>query len=107
MAKRRPSGDGMVRKRDDGRWEGRIVVGHKENGGHTVSCFRFESMDFAFALNNQSNGNRLYTSCRKRRFHFSPKYRRQFKTYDTVQNTSCLLCIHEVNVNITWLFDCF
>ena len=32
MAKRRPSGDGMVRKRNDGRWEGRIVVGHKENG---------------------------------------------------------------------------
>ena len=32
MAKRRPSNDGMVRKRDDGRWEGRIVVGHKENG---------------------------------------------------------------------------
>ena len=22
----------MIRKRDDGRWEGRIVVGHKENG---------------------------------------------------------------------------
>ena len=32
MSKRRPSGDGMVRKREDGRWEGRIVVGHKENG---------------------------------------------------------------------------
>ena len=32
MGKRRPSGDGMVRKREDGRWEGRIVVGHKENG---------------------------------------------------------------------------
>ena len=32
MGKRRPSGDGMVRKRDDGRWEGRIVVGHKVNG---------------------------------------------------------------------------
>ncbi len=31
MAKRRPSGDGLVRQRDDGRWEGRIVVGHKEN----------------------------------------------------------------------------
>ena len=31
MAKRRPSGDGMIRKRPDGRWEGRIVVGHKEN----------------------------------------------------------------------------
>ena len=28
MTKRRPNGDGMVRKRTDGRWEGRIVVGH-------------------------------------------------------------------------------
>ena len=26
MSKRRPSGDGMVRKKDDGRWEGRIVI---------------------------------------------------------------------------------
>ena len=32
MAKRRPAGDGMVRKRDDGRWEGRIVIGHREHG---------------------------------------------------------------------------
>lgn len=31
MAKRRPSGDGMVRKRDDGRWEGRIVIGHNDD----------------------------------------------------------------------------
>ena len=32
MAKKRPNGDGLVRKRADGRWEGRIVVGHKEDG---------------------------------------------------------------------------
>ena len=38
MAKRRPSGDGMVRKREDGRWEGRIVIGHKGNGD---SIFRY------------------------------------------------------------------
>ena len=38
MAKRRPSGNGMVRKRGDGRWEGRIVVGHKENGGSIFRC---------------------------------------------------------------------
>ena len=40
MSKRRPSGDGMVRKREDGRWEGRIVVGHKSNGD---SIFRYIS----------------------------------------------------------------
>ena len=32
MAKRRPKGDGMVRKRKDGRWESRIVIGHKADG---------------------------------------------------------------------------
>ena len=32
MANKRPDGDGLVRKRRDGRWEGRIVVGHKANG---------------------------------------------------------------------------
>jgi len=42
MAKRRPSGDGMVRKREDGRWEGRIVVGHKGNGD---SIFRYVYAD--------------------------------------------------------------
>ena len=40
MAKRRPSGDGLVRQRDDGRWEGRIVIGHKDNGD---SIFRYMS----------------------------------------------------------------
>ena len=32
MAKKRPSGDGLVRKRGDGRWEARIVVGQKSDG---------------------------------------------------------------------------
>ena len=40
IGKRRPAGDGMVRKREDGRWEGRIVVGHKKNGD---SIFRYLS----------------------------------------------------------------
>jgi hypothetical protein len=29
---RRPQGDGTIRKREDGRWEGRIIIGHKNNG---------------------------------------------------------------------------
>lgn len=40
MPRRRPNGDGMVRKREDGRWEGRIVVGHKNNG---APIFRYLS----------------------------------------------------------------
>lgn len=32
MAKRRASGEGSIRKRNDGRWEGRYVAGHTEEG---------------------------------------------------------------------------
>ena len=32
MAKRRASGEGNIRKRSDGRWEGRYVAGHDKNG---------------------------------------------------------------------------
>lgn len=42
MRKRRPSKDGMVRKRKHGRREGRIVIGHKENGD---SIFRYIHAD--------------------------------------------------------------
>ena len=38
MTKKRANGEGNIRKRKDGRWEGRIVVGHKDNGD---SIFRY------------------------------------------------------------------
>lgn len=55
MGKRRPSGDGMVRKREDGRWEGRIVVGHKENGD---PIFRYLSAGSQKALVERLNRER-------------------------------------------------
>ena len=33
MAKKRANGDGSIRKRKDGRWEGRYVVGHDPVSG--------------------------------------------------------------------------
>ena len=32
MAKKRKAGDGTLRLRKDGRWEGRYVIGYDENG---------------------------------------------------------------------------
>ena len=32
MAKQRPDGDGLIRKRADGRWEGRVVIDYDEKG---------------------------------------------------------------------------
>ena len=34
MAKKRKSGEGTLRKRADGRWEGRVVVGYDENNNY-------------------------------------------------------------------------
>ena len=54
MAKRRPSGDGLVRKRSDGRWEGRIVVGHKEDGSPIFrSVFARTQKEVMRKLHNQ------------------------------------------------------
>ncbi len=51
MGKRRPSGDGMVRKRENSRWEGRIVIGHRENGD---SIFRYIYADSQRSLRPNS-----------------------------------------------------
>ena len=32
MANKRPDGGGLVRKRSDGRWEARVVIGYDDNG---------------------------------------------------------------------------
>lgn len=32
MARKRKAGDGSVRQRKDGRWEGRVVIGYDDNG---------------------------------------------------------------------------
>ena len=32
MAKKRKQGSGTLRKRADGRWEGRVVIGYDDNG---------------------------------------------------------------------------
>ena len=41
----------MVRKREDGRWEGRIVIGHKENGD---SIFRYIYADIGVQTDRKS-----------------------------------------------------
>lgn len=54
MAKKRPSGDGLVRKRSDGHWEGRIVAGHKEDGKPIFrSVFAKSQRELMDKLHNQ------------------------------------------------------
>ncbi|MBQ9719189.1 MAG: site-specific integrase [Oscillospiraceae bacterium] len=53
MAKRRPSGDGMVRKLKRGLWEGRIVVGHKNDGS---PIFKYAYANTQSAISDKLRG---------------------------------------------------
>ena len=56
MAKKRANGEGSIRKRSDGRWEGRYTVGYDENGkvntAHTTNLVPFTVCMKGIELNN-------------------------------------------------------
>ena len=54
MPKRRANGDGTLRKRDDGRWEGRIVIGTKKNGQTLYKGFTNKSQKEVLSQMNLS-----------------------------------------------------
>ncbi len=57
MPKRRASGDGTLRKREDGRWEGRLVVGTKKNGLPLYKCFLSKSQKEVLARMDEYKEN--------------------------------------------------
>ena len=67
-----------------------VGVRHKEYGCNPVGSFAFECLYFTFAFYDQADSYRLYTSGRESGFYFFPQYRRKFKTYDTIEDTSSL-----------------
>ena len=64
-----------------------------------------ECENLPFAVHDQAQSYGLYTSCRKLRLDLSPEYRRQFESYKTVENSTCLLGIDQIHVDLAWVFD--
>ncbi len=54
MAKRRANREGSIRKRSDGRWEGRYTAGRDPNTGN-INQVIFSAM--AFAIDNRPCGD--------------------------------------------------
>ena len=57
MSKRRASGDGTLRKREDGRWEGRLIIGTKKNGQPLFKCFLHKSQKEVLARMDEYKEN--------------------------------------------------
>ena len=66
----------------------------------------YKSIDFLFSFHDQFECHRLNSSCG-----FGTDFGfEQFgktETNDTVQNSSCLLRMHQIHINGTWLCKCF
>ena len=57
MARKRKAGDGTVRQRKDGRWEGRIVIGYDDNGYPKTKMFSLKRR--RSALKNSKSSRRI------------------------------------------------
>src|SRR5690606_41326498 len=59
---------------------------------------------FAFAINHEAYGNRLYSSCRETGLYLLPEYWRKFIAYEAVKHAPCLLGIHKVDIDASAVF---
>ena len=82
-----------------------IGIRQSEDGADTVVGLTLEVLDLAFTLNDESNGNALYTTGRQGGFHLSPKHGRELEANKAVEYTTGLLCVHQVHVQMTRVLD--
>ena len=65
-----------------------------------------EALDLVFALNDDSCRNGLNSTCGKTALYVLPKKRRELVAHDSVKNSSCLLSIYNVHIDLTRLLYC-
>ncbi len=63
--------------------------------------FGLEGSDLVFTVNDHANGNRLYTSCGKSPADLLRQKRAELITHQTVKDPSCLLGIHQINIDLS------
>ena len=76
-----------------------------EDGCHTVTRLALEGFDFAFALDDEAHGHRLYASGREVGLQLAPQHGREGEADDAVEHAAGLLGVDEVEVDVAWLLD--
>ena len=77
-----------------------------ENTGNLIIRGGRAILDFLFPVYDKPYGHALDPSCGKTLSYFSPKYRGKFKSYDAVQDPSCLLGVNQVLVHGARILYC-
>ena len=77
-----------------------------ENTVHAERRRAVELLDFVFALHNELHSYRLDAACRQRRTDLAPQHRRQLEANETVEHATCLLGIHQVDVQRPRMCQC-
>ena len=65
--------------------------------------FRNECIDLVLAVADDAQGYRLYSSGAQPALYFCPQKRADLVTHNTIQNTSGLLCVDKIHIDIARL----
>src|SRR5207248_5466055 len=68
--------------------------------------FLFERLDLAFALNDQTQGDRLYAASRESTANFVPQQWRYLVSDDAVEHAARLLRVHKIPVDLAGVLEC-
>ena len=72
---------------------------------HTIIGLTLERLNLLFTLSDQAHGHALDTASRQTWLDLAPQHRRQFKTDDAVQHTTCLLGVYQIEVDAARMLD--
>ena len=77
-----------------------------EDSVSLVILLLLEGHDFPLPVYDEAESDALHPAGRKLRLDFPPEDRREFETYEPVQDPAGLLGIHKVHVNVPRCLDC-
>ena len=92
-----------------------LLITNEANGDLSVAVFKqhlnspifagVKSSDLLFSLDYYTGRNRLNSSCTQTAFYALPKERAQLIAHDSIKNSSCLLSVYKVHINLSGIFD--
>ena len=78
-----------------------VAFSIEEDSCDAIVLFAAEILNLAFTLNNQSDSNALDAASRKAWLHFAPKHGTELEPHDSIQNSTSLLSVHQIEVNLS------
>ena len=78
-----------------------VAFSIEEDSCDAIVLFAAEILNLTFTFNNQPDSNALDATSRKAWLHFAPKHGTELEPHDSIQNSTSLLSVHQIEVNLS------